>query len=59
MKNPKPGDSNLLEQDKDGLYIHASNYQQVKDKMGSFFHHDRIEKLDKIPKWIRKIFNAL
>ena len=49
----------LLEKDKDGLYIHASNYQEVKDKMGSFFHHDRIEKLDKIPKWIRKIFNAL
>ena len=59
MKNPKPGDSHFLEQDKDGLYIHASNYQQVKDKMRSFFHHDQIEKLNKIPKWIRKIFNAL
>ena len=59
MKNPKPGDSDFLGRDKDGLYIHASNYQEVRDKMNGHSQYTLRDKLNRIPKWIRRIFNAL
>ena len=50
---------NRLEKDKDGLYIHAPNYQRIRDNMNAHNIHSSQKKLDKIPKWVRRIFNAI
>ena len=52
-------EKNLNEKDKYGLYIHAENYQQVRDEIDGLRGYLAQKNLDRIPKWIRKIFNAL
>jgi len=52
-------EKNELEKDEYGLYIHAENYQIHRDNIIALEQfHDR-EKLHRIPKWIRIIFNAV
>lgn len=52
-------EKNMMEKDEYGLYIHAENYHKCRDNViASEIFHDR-EKLKRIPKWIRVIFNAI
>jgi len=50
---------NLNEKDKYGLYIHAENYQQVRDEIDGMHKYLIQKKLNRIPKWIRIMFNAI
>ena len=52
-------EKNLNKRDKYGLYIYASNYQEVRDRIVATEKNHAQEKLNKIPKWIRQIFNAV
>lgn len=50
---------NMLEKDEYGLYINSINYQECRNSVISFEIMYYKQKLNKIPRWIRWIFNAL
>jgi hypothetical protein len=50
---------NMLEKDEYGLYKNAENYQTVRDNIIAHEQFIDREKLNKIPKFIRRCFNAL
>jgi len=48
-----------LKKDEYGFYIHADNYRQCFDNYTAWLKFQDKEKLERIPKWIRIIFNAI
>ena len=50
---------NRLEEDKYGLYIHAPNYSEVRDRIVESEKRTDMIKLNKIPRLIRYINGAL
>ena len=56
----KPEDmKDMLQQDEYGLYVNAPNYHDVKQRMVAEMQFNDREKLSRIPKWIRRIFDAV
>ena len=50
---------NITEKDEYGLYVHAPNYHDCRSRMDGYHRFQEREKLNRIPKCIRKIFNAV
>jgi hypothetical protein len=49
----------MSEKDEFGLYVHASNYADARAQcIAAEINHSKM-KLERIPKWIRIIFDAL
>jgi len=44
--------------DEDGLFVYTDNYSQTKSIMNERMRKIAEDKLERIPIWIRKIFNA-
>jgi hypothetical protein len=49
---------NLHEQDSEGFFIYATNYTSIKNR-ANLLHLESIIKINRIPSWIRWLFNAL